>query len=594
MIEHKVTVNNEIVTIKVVEHEEELELFRDFIRRNLRCLAVDSETTGLDIYSDNFNCRLVQFGTATEAFVIPTEAGPMFKADVFKALQGVDKLILHNASFDLQVFDRTLGMPMEELWPKVIDTRILAHLVDPRGLEEGGIGHSLEDLTRHYIDSSVADNVKTLMTMLAKKYNTSKSEIWKIIPRTDPDYQLYAGMDTILASRLVKQLIPLVPAVSEKLIPYEHKIAEICAEMEKNGFLLDVEYTKGLSEHLEEEQIKYSKIASHFGCENVNSTEQVADVLESRGVRITGRTPTGKRKIDSNLLNKLISEGDVFAHAVLEAKKAGKWRKTWVDTFLREKDSSDRCHASINPLRARTARWSISGIPAQTLPSGDWIIRRCFLADPGHLITSVDYQAQELRVLAALSGDSVMRKAFEADKDLHQITADAAGVDRKVGKMANFLVVFGGGAGKLAKSANIDFPLAKRVLNSFNSTYASVAELSKTLQQEALETGAVITPFGRRLPVDSDRGYSSLNYVIQSTARDITSRAVVRLAELGYTPYIRLVIHDEVLLSLPEKQAVSGSKRIAQIMTEDLRGVSISTEPEVGNRSWGSCYGSDY
>ena len=80
--------------------------------------------------------------------------------------------------------------------------------------------------------------------------------------------------------------------------------------------------------------------AGQMGCENVNSTEQVADVLESRGVAITGKTPTGRRKVDKVLLERLVDDGDEFAHAVVEAKKARKWRTTWVDGFLRQADSS--------------------------------------------------------------------------------------------------------------------------------------------------------------------------------------------------------------------------------------------------------------
>src|SRR5690606_13678302 len=204
-----------------------------------------------------------------------------------------------------------------------------------------------------------------------------------------------------------------------------------------------------LSESLHMEEELRTGIAQAYGCENVNSTEQVADVLEARGVKITGRTPSGKRKVDKHLLGQLKKEGDPFATAVVEAKKARKWRETWVDKFLNSRDANDRCHAHIRSLRARTARMSITGIPAQTLPSGDWLIRRCFLSDEGQVLASIDYKAQELRVLAALSGDRTMREAFEKELDLHLITARAAFGDhitendpeRKYGKTANFLKV---------------------------------------------------------------------------------------------------------------------------------------------------------
>ena len=233
---------------------------------------------------------------------------------------------------------------------------------------------------------------------------------------------------------------------------------------------------------------------------------------------------------------------------------------------------------------------SITGIPAQTLPSRVWMIRRCFLADEGHVVASVDYKAQELRVLASLSGDPTMIQAFRDDLDLHQITADAAGVGRPVGKMANFQKVFGGGAGALAVAAGIPFPVAKRVHDTFSATYPGVTKFGAQLQREAARDGYIITPSGRRLPVDETRAYASLNYEIQSTARDITCRAVLRLHEAGYTPFLRLPIHDEVLCSLPAADAEAYAQDIGRIMVEEMENVTIATDPEVGGRSWGSLY----
>ena len=608
MIQYRHEVAGEVVTINVVQGESDLEGFRNFIRGNLSLLGCDSETTGLDIFNDGFRCRTVQFGNEVESWVIPVELGGRMVEDVRLALLGVQKLIFQNAAFDLQVFDRTLGVPMEKLWPKVVDTKILAHLIDPRGQDEGGPGQSLEDLTRVHIDPDVADNVKTLMKNLAADTKgATVATIWKKIDLFHPTYLLYAGMDPILAYRLYCKLTPLVPRVSYDLVPYEHKLAEICAYMERTGFLLDVEYTQQLSIDLKVQESLNTEIALNYGCENVNSTEQVADVLEILGVKITGRTPSGKRKVDDALLSHLVADGTPaqhsFAAAVIEAKKALKWRKTWVDTFLKNRDSNDRCHASINPLRARTARMSITGIPAQTLPAGDSMIRRCFLADPGQLIASVDYQAQELRVLAALSGDRTMIQAFKDGADLHLMTAQAAFGDhitkdnkeeRSWAKTVNFGRVYGGGAKTVAEQTGLDLPTAKRVVDGFDRAYPGVQTLSQKLQREAIQNGYITTPVGRRLPVDPNRAYSALNYLIQSSSRDVTGRALVRLHEAGFTPYLRLPIHDEVLASLPEDKAAWGAERIAEIMAEDMGPVHIGTDAEVGKRSWGSLYKADY
>lgn len=583
------TVADENITINVTETADDLEDFMRFIERSGK-LAVDSETTGLDIYSNTFKLRVVQFGTPTEAWIVPVERGQAFQETVKFALRTVNDIIIQNASYDLQVFDRHLGVRMEEMWDRVTDTKILAHLVDPRGKEEGGVGTSLEDLTREYIDAAVADGVKTSITDMAKAAKVTKAQVFASIDYDDPTYQLYAGMDTILAARLLGILTRKVPTVSNKLIRYEHKLAEVCSMMERTGFLLDVDYTSRLSEKLHDNEIEYTNQAGRMGCENVNSTEQVADVLESRGVKITQKTPTGRRKVDKTLLERLADQGDEFAHAVIEAKKARKWRTTWVDGFLKQMDSSGRCHPAINPLRARTARMSITGIPAQTLPAGDWLIRKCFVADQGQRIGSIDFQAQELRVLAALSGDTTMQRAFVNGDDLHQITADASGVDRKIGKMTNFLTVYGGGARNLAQQADIDLTLAKKVIAGFDKAYPKVKPYAKRLQRDAQLRGEITTPVGRVLPVDKDRPYAALNYMVQSTARDITCAGLIRLHQHGMTPYLRLPIHDEILVSVPEAKAAGAVKKIADIMSTNFNGVFMATDAEVGDRSWGSLY----
>lgn len=594
MIELQHEVGSDLVVVNVADTVEDLDGFRDFVRRHLACLAVDTETTGLDIYSDTFGCRLVQFGTPVEAWVVPVELGGRFVEDAAVALRAVKKLLFHNASYDLQVIDRTLGIPMEELWPKVTDSQILAKLVDPRPYDSGGIGHSMEELVGHFISEDLAKEVKGLMTRLAQEHKTTKAQIWSTIDLLHKEYLLYAGMDAVFTARLVSYLLRLVPAVSSELVPYEHQISEICAYIDRRGFLLDVEYSQELSERwLRDQQLWEAVALAEYGVESVNSTEDVAEALEETGVKFTRFTDTGKRKVDRELLTELIERGNTLAAVVEEAKRLGKWRKTWVQKFLDSRDRDDRCHTSINPMQARTSRMSITGIPAQTLPASDWVVRRCFIADPGEVIVSVDYQTQELRVLAALSNDRRMIQAFKDGADLHQITADASGVSRKVGKMANFLTVYGGGPTKLAEQAHIDIDTAKEVLDGFTRTYPGVTAYAQKLAEQARKNGYITTPVGRRLPVDASRSYSALNYMIQSMSRDVTCRALIRLHEAGFTPYLRLPIHDEIVASLPVEHAERGARKIAQIMREQLGAVLIDTDADVFGPSWGHGYMED-
>lgn len=602
---HGYQIKDGTVTIYQVETEHDLKEFDRFVHDN-PVMACDSETTGLDIYSQDFRVRMVQFGNAHTSYVIPVEYGGQFVEATKSALASAQTLIFHNGVFDLQVFDRALDVPMEKLWPRVVDTRILAHLVDSRGEREGGVGHSLEAQTRGTLGlPDVADSVKGLMKHLAESHKertgvkATRNTIWSLIELDHPDYVLYAGMDTILAFRLREVLDPLVPSSAKRkgLVKFEHEIAEVCSYMERTGFLLDVDYARNLSQYLLDQENINSDIASSLGIESVNSTEQVADALEALGVRLDGRTPSGKRKVDSTVLESLLEhEHDqvrAIAYSVTEAKKARKWRRTWVDAFLANIDNDGRCHANINSLRARTARMSITGIPAQTLPSSDWMIRRCFIAEPGHRIASVDYQNQELRVLAYLAGEKRMIQAFKHGESIHETTAAALGVPKKVGKMANFLKVFGGGPAALSKQAGIPYPQAKKALNDFDVAYPGVKRFQDKITREVESKGYVTTMTGRRLHVDADRSYSGLNYLIQSTARDVTCNGIVNLHRNGATEYLRLPIHDENVFSFPEPTAERQAKLAGEYMAVTFGDVHIGTDPEVGGTSWGSLYTDD-
>lgn len=616
-------INGRAITVHVVESEADLTGFRSFIRDNRARVAFDTETTGLDWWHREFKLRLAQFSNDHESWVIPVEAGEQFAADVAGALRYVKKLAIQNAPYDTLVVDKTLGVKCEELWPKVIDTKILAHLVDSRAEREGGSGHSLESLTRHYISDEIATEVKGSMTKLCHDLNHAevswrwsdvldrwipsykplgggpkftKANVFKRVPRDNPVYQLYSGMDPVLTFHLARKLGPLVPASARKLIPFEHKVAEICTYMSRRGIKLDVPYTEALRERLWADELEWAQLARELGVENVNSTEQCADGFEELGVPRSafGATPSGKRKVDTGFLTTVQSQGTLaqvlLAKAIERAKGASKKRSSWVEKFLEQRDEFDYVHANINSIQARTARMSITGVPAQTLPAGEAEVRNCFTADDGHVVVSTDYANMELRFLAAHSQDCVMLRAFRNGEDLHQITADAAGVPRKAGKTTNFCVCFGGGWKAVHEQAGVSAALAKKAVDGFWATYKGVEALAERLTKQAKRQGYIETASGRRLYVDKTRPYSALNYFIQSGARDITCRALIRMHEAGLTPYMRLPIHDEVLFSVPTQHAERAAKMTSELMAETIKGLEIPTDPEIGAQSWGSLY----
>ncbi|MGQ5602978.1 DNA polymerase [Streptomyces sp. EKS3.2] len=575
------------ISIRVVESERDLPAFEEFVSRH-RILGFDTETTGLDWWAPDFRCRLAQFGTGSETWVIPVELGPAYAEAVRRALKRLEWLVAHNGTFDLHVVEQTLGIPMEELAPKMWDTRLLAHLVDPRAVKERGPGLKLEELTKFYVCEQTADEVKGSLTLIAKKYKTTKEKIWKLVELFDPDYLLYAGMDPALAYRLFQLLYRLVPARSKAqgLIGWEHQLAHVTAKLERTGYLLDVEYAETRCAELSAEQQEWEAVARSFEVENPNSNQQLVEAFTRLGVKLTKRTKKGQLAMDDDVLTSLKHP---LADAVIKSRKASKWRKTWFERALNGRDANNRVHAGINSLQARTSRMSISGsIPAQTFPSGDGYVRHMFLADEGHVSCSIDFGNMELRYLAAFSRDKTMLDAFLNGRDLHQITADAAGVPRKVGKMANFLTVYGGGWAALMEQASVDEETARAVLDAFAATYPGVGAFGRRLADEARRTGYVWTATGRRLPVDPGKWFRALNYFIQGGSRDVTARALLKLDAAGFTPYMRLPIHDEIVFSFPEKEAPEMAREAARLMEFPVQGLLIPADSEIGGRSWGS------
>ncbi|MFD5697875.1 DNA polymerase [Streptomyces lasiicapitis] len=587
IIDYKI--KGDLTRINVVEDESELPEFHRFVEANHNALGFDTETDGLSWWEDGFRIRLAQFGNEYESYVLPTERGGQFREDAIKAVGWVKKLIMQNGTYDILCMDRVWGVKAETVFPRLLDSRIIAHLVDSRGRKDGGVGHSLEELTRHYLSAAVADEVKGSMTAIAKELRVKKAEVWPVIPLDHGGFNLYAGMDPILAYRLARLLKPKIPATARKLLAYEHELAAVCAYMVRKGIKADVPYVQERANELAGTEVHFKEVAARLGLDNINSPKQVGEAVVARGITITERTPTGQPKVDDHLLKAHID--DPLCEAIYQGKKAAKAKSTWFDNALKHRDAADRLHAAINSIQARTARMSISGaIPAQTFPSGDSLVRRGFIADEGMTICAVDYKAQELRVLAALSGDKAMRKAFREGADLHQITADSAGVDRSTGKMAGFLTVYGGGWAALASQAGVSEETARRAIDGFFAAFPRVKEYSEELQKEARRNGYITTNTGRRLLVDKRRPYAALNYAVQSASRDVTGRAIIRLHEAGYTPFMLLPVHDEVIFQFPTEHALKATTKAAQIMKETMSGVLIDTDVSVYGKSWGCGY----
>lgn len=537
-----------------------------------------------------------------------------------------------------------IGLKLEELVPHYIDSdmgakvkKSMTEIAQDMNRQKKVVGYAYRDrdkqpgivLFEDEPDVTPADlkargfsYVREHKELIYGKVN--KDNVWSKVPLNHEGYLLYAGMDPIFAFRLRNILFPLIPrrSLHYGLIGWEHRINWITYQMERTGYLVDEPYTKARIKELEAEEVRLLEIIQGYGVESPGSNEQVIEALQGFGIVLkektkpTDRHPKGQYKMDEAVLSSIEHP---LAQAVLDYKSASKKRSNWFEKALNSRDKNGRVHASINSLQAVTSRMSITGaIPAQTLPAGTGYVRNCFLADDpdldehGNVIeeyvtATVDYASMELMFLAADSGDRTMLQAYREGKDLHNITASTAfgamGWDssqkdemgkevyhpkRKAGKGTNYTVCFGGGWNAVSTQWGIEEEDSKVAVQAFWSAYPATKSHSNKYTDEARQNGFIYTATGRRVLTDPKRPYAGMNYRIQGTCRDITARALIELDKAGFTPWMRLPVHDEIVFSFPKSRAEELTKKAAQIMQFTYKGLLIPADGEIGGRSWGS------
>ena len=599
-------VAGESTTTYYPESHDDLEGFHRFLAVGDKVLALDTETSDLDVYTPGHALRLVQFGNRSEAWVLRAD---LFADVIRDALRADRHFVAHNATFDLLVIDRHLGVTLEELGPRTFDTRIFAHLLDPRSEHEGGVGLALKPLSAVYVDPTAPDTAAGLYEVFRKEYKATKSTGWAAIDIDHPTYVLYGGLDVILARRLFDELSALVKGTGlSALSTFEHAVMNVLAKMQRRGVLIDVPYTERLRDDLLDDAVDSRKVAARYGVDNVNSTKQVADALVAMGETLTERTKTGL-KVDKAVLLPLADfdaywnrigarDPNPLADAVLRAKRSEKWAVSYAGAFLDLRDSANRLHPMIGGLQARTARMSISRPPLQQLPSSDWRIRRALVADPGHTIISSDYDQIEMRVLAALADEDKMQEAIRDGVDLHDFTAQMIYGDeftkahRKLAKGVGFGKVYGGGAATLSRQTGADLEQVKKAIAGYDRAFPGIRKYGQRLQRRAqFGKREVVTETGRHLPLDRDRLFAAVNYTVQSLSRDVLAQALLDLHEVGLGDHLLLPVHDEIVAQAPKEDAEEVAHLIGQTMTRDFKGVPITSTGEVVGSSWGHGYG---
>jgi DNA polymerase-1 len=392
------------------------------------------------------------------------------------------------------------------------------------------------------------------------------------------------------------QVVRLVPLLREALDEHdqtslyydlEHPLLGCLARIEAKGIAVDVGVLESMSaEFAERMEGLVSKIYQAAGQEfNILSPLQLREILfaklelPTKGVKKTKTGPS----TDSDTLQ-MLSELHPLPALVLEYRGLAKLKSTYLDALPKAVDAEGRIHTSLNQTVTATGRLSSNHPNLQNIPirtDDGRKIRRAFVAGRGRVLVSADYNQIELRVLADLTRDENLIRAFEAEKDIHSVTAaevfEVSGEKvtadmRRAAKVINYGILYGMGPVRMSRELGIPRSKASEYIETYFARYPGVRRFYAETLEDAREQGYVFTRLGRRRylhDIDSDHGGRrqaaervATNTPIQGSAADIIKVAMLRLAEAldkaDCGAEMVLQIHDELLVECPKRELKQG------------------------------------
>lgn len=357
--------------------------------------------------------------------------------------------------------------------------------------------------------------------------------------------------------------------------------SEALYRIERNGVLIDAAELAKQSNELGQrivqlEQDAYAIAGQPF---NLASPKQLGEIFfDKLGMPVVKKTATGARSTDEEVLEKLAEDYPLPAK-LLEHRSLAKLKGTYTDKLAQlALPRTGRVHTHYAQAVAVTGRLAsnepnLQNIPIRT-PEGRRI-REAFIAAPGHVIASADYSQIELRIMAHLSDDEALLRAFHEGRDVHRATAaevfgvaieEVGSEQRRYAKVINFGLIYGMSSFGLARNLGIETKAAAAYIDRYFQRYPGVKRYMEETVEFARQHGYVQTVFGRRLYLPDINGGSgprkkaaerqAINAPMQGTAADLIKKAMVAVqAELdARRPQVKVImqVHDELVFELPE------------------------------------------
>jgi len=560
---------------RLITDHKQLSVLLEDLRKNA-IFSVDLETTSpYPVWADLVGIGLSY--AAHQAFYIPLahqDSGTTQQLPFAWALEelkplledGGVKKVGQNIKYDWIVLKR-YGIDLQGIEG---DTMIASYLLNPTKHN-----HNLSEIAQEYLDRPVTD-YKEVVGSGMKAVTFDKIGLEKARDYTCEDADVTLQLSQLLFPKLKEE------GFKDLFDRVEMPLVIVLAKMEINGVKIDPdllqEYSKEIETQLEQKMNRIYALAGEVF--NINSSQQLGKILfDKLKLPIVKKTKTGA-STDVDVLTKLSLHHDLPLE-ILTYRNLSKLKSTYVDALPKLiHPKTGRVHTSYNQTVTATGRLSSSDPNLQNIPirtdEGNRI-RRAFIPEKGWLLVSADYSQIELRILAHLSKDETLTKAFQNDEDIHARTASEVfevPIDkvtssmRREAKVINFGIIYGMSAYGLSQQLGIEPKIAQNYIDGYFKKYTGVQTYIENSLQEARQKGYAMTLLHRRryLPdIDSPTvavrqaaERMAVNTPLQGTAADMIKVAMIhiqnRIEEFGLSTKMIMQVHDELVFEVPEEE----------------------------------------
>lgn len=569
----------------ITEQEQFQQLLLQLKASTLFC--VDTETTSIDAVSADVVGIAFAIDLTHAAYIplIHTDGSPQLSREVVLAAL---KPILENASigklgqnlkYDYIVF-KNHDITLQGI---VYDTMLESYLLNSTATR-----HNMDALALKYLGHKTISFADVAGTG-AKQLRFDQVPVKLAAPYAAEDAEITLKLHNILYPLLEE---PLRCVLHEIEVP----LLTVLAEIERHGVLIDKAVLLEHGIRLKARILELETQAYHLAGKpfNLNSPKQLQDIFYvEQNLPILAKTPKGQPSTAESVLQELALNYELPA-VILEYRSLSKLVSTYIDALPKRINSKTmRVHTSYNQAVAATGRLSSSEPNLQNIPirsEEGRLIRRAFIAPEEHVLLTADYSQIELRIMAHLSQDDNLLKAFANGWDIHTATAseifavdlnDVSLEQRRRAKAVNFGLIYGMSAFGLAKQLGVERHDAQHYIDRYFQRYPGVLDYMDRTRIQAHQQGYVETLFGRRLYLPEINASNmmrqkaaertAINAPMQGTAADIIKKSMLKVAAWQNSqarPEARVVmqVHDELVFEVHNDAIASATATIRQLM----------------------------